>query len=64
MKSPGGLINFKHFKDVAYKKGGLTNFYKIFKLLTKYLLFENREKHSFCLVYASLVDSRRNKIEK
>ena len=48
----------------AYKRGGLNKFLKNFQWLAKYFLLETKEKYLYCLVYASLVHNRTNKIEK
>ena len=43
---------------MAYRRGGLNNFLENFKFSSKCLLFGNRKKYSYCLVYISLVHSR------
>ena len=48
----------------ANKRGALNEFLENFQKPAKYLLFENKEKCSCCLVYASLSHIRTKNIEK
>ena len=58
---PGGLLISSTLEGDLLERGRLTNFLKY--SIAKYLLFENRERYSYCLVYGSLVHNRTKKLK-
>ena len=58
----GGLIDFKHSRGLIRVRE-LNKFLENFQCQTRYMLFENKEQYSKCLVYRSLSHSRASKTD-